>query len=269
MNHFRINPTARQPVKNEWQSMHTRKCLACFSSASLLLEKSRDDPAEDQNEDRVHHVFLCNRKQHLCVGRHELASHEGNPHDQGTHSSGPCVVDRLEVLGKGELPVLRLQREAAPLVSRRGDDARRGDGEAKHKRLGNGILRLEHGHHPESDKAARPSVHNVASHRWDVGLVEQRRLNLPPHALPEAVVGDRQHHGAEQPAIDDATHRSGQGGEREHDVDDLKGRKLQHVCGEGRQEEVRDKLEGDIIVCLTKSHALHEQAVHQGLREFE
>ena len=39
----------------------------------------------------------------------------------------------------------------------------------------------------------------------DIRLIQQRWLDLPAHALAEAVVGDRQHDGAEEPAADQPT----------------------------------------------------------------
>mmetsp|Transcript_72762 Transcript_72762/g.213236 ORF Transcript_72762/g.213236 Transcript_72762/m.213236 type:complete len:290 (-) Transcript_72762:184-1053(-) len=238
----------------------------CRGMPSLLLQDTRDAADEDEAEECICRVPLQESEEHLCIGRHKLPSHQSNAHDQRSHSGGPHIVHWLEVLGEGQLPVLGLQGVATPLVPGRGDDARQRDGEAERERVAQGAGRVDQGNDLRAAEAARPAVHDVARHRGHIRLVEQAELDLPAHALAEAVVRHRQHHGAEEQAVDDAARGAGQGREGEEHVDDLEGGELQHVGGEGSQEEVGDEGEVDLLERLAEGHALHQQAVHEGLR---
>mmetsp|Transcript_70734 Transcript_70734/g.160657 ORF Transcript_70734/g.160657 Transcript_70734/m.160657 type:complete len:370 (-) Transcript_70734:8-1117(-) len=236
-------------------------------ATSLLLRDAGDDDSRKHNGNtRVERVPLQKAKQHLGVRSHEHARGQRNAHDRCSHSGGPHVVDRLEVLGEWQLAVLRLQSVSAPLVARGGDDAREEDGEAEGAGLGKRRLRRklarEHGAH----EAAGPAVDDVASDGGDVGLVQESGVDVPAHALAEAVVGDREHDGAEEPAVDDTAHGAREGREAEHHVDDLEDRELQHVRGEGREEELRHHVKRDLAHGRAEGHALHQEAVHDGLR---
>mmetsp|Transcript_27715 Transcript_27715/g.38935 ORF Transcript_27715/g.38935 Transcript_27715/m.38935 type:complete len:249 (-) Transcript_27715:91-837(-) len=197
--------------------------------------------------------------------RDQPADEQGDTHDRSTDASGTSVIDGLEVLTEGELLVLGLQRVATPLVAGGGDDASGPDHKRKHEGILEEGLRLEHLSQGDTNEAAGPAIENVADDRGQVGLVKEGRLDLPSHALAEAVVGDRQHGGAEQEPTDGAAQASADGCERHGHVDDLENRELQHVGREGGQEEVSHELEIHLLQCLANRHSLDEKAIHQRL----
>mmetsp|Transcript_33946 Transcript_33946/g.76213 ORF Transcript_33946/g.76213 Transcript_33946/m.76213 type:complete len:326 (+) Transcript_33946:194-1171(+) len=220
---------------------------------------------EDDNKETGHRMSLQVREGRLGKGGDQSADEEGDAHDGGADACGSGVVDGLEVLAEGELLVLRLQSVATPLVAGRGDNACGPDHKGEHESLLREGLRLEDARHCHGNKTTSPAVEDIADNSWHVGLVQKGRLDLPAHALAEPVVGDRQHGGAEQEATDGSTQARAEGSEGHRHVDDLKNRELQHVGGEGRQEEVGDELEIHLLHGLRHSHPLHQEAVHQRL----
>merc|ERR1719310_1033033 len=108
-----------------------------FSDVSLSSLASPHQQCHEQHHstDRVERVLLHDLKEALSVRSHQHADHQGNAHDCGSDACGAHVVDRLEVLSEGKLPVFWLQRVSTPLVAWRGDDASSPDGDAKDDRL--------------------------------------------------------------------------------------------------------------------------------------
>mmetsp|Transcript_11693 Transcript_11693/g.14656 ORF Transcript_11693/g.14656 Transcript_11693/m.14656 type:complete len:218 (-) Transcript_11693:8-661(-) len=116
-----------------------------------------------------------------------------------------------------------------------------------------------------TSKSACPAIQNVTGHGGNISLVEQSWFDLPSHALSEAVVGHRQHDGAEEPTAHQTTNSRRQGSEGHGPVDHLEDWELQHVGGEGGQKELGHVCNVDIIQCRRDGHSLHQQSVHNWL----
>mmetsp|Transcript_63762 Transcript_63762/g.149764 ORF Transcript_63762/g.149764 Transcript_63762/m.149764 type:complete len:264 (+) Transcript_63762:196-987(+) len=212
---------------------------------------------EDDNKETGHRMSLQVREGRLGKGGDQSADEEGDAHDGGADACGSGVVDGLEVLAEGELLVLRLQSVATPLVAGRGDNACGPDHKGEHESLLREGLRLEDARHCHGNKTTSPAIEDIADNSWHVGLVQKGRLDLPAHALSEAVVRHRQHGCAEKEATDRPAQACAHRRKGHRHVDDLKNRELQHVGGEGRQEKVGDELEIHLLQGLGDRHALH------------
>mmetsp|Transcript_128566 Transcript_128566/g.181391 ORF Transcript_128566/g.181391 Transcript_128566/m.181391 type:complete len:265 (-) Transcript_128566:205-999(-) len=212
-------------------------------------------------------MHLHERKGLLGIRGDKPTNEEGDAHDCGTNAGGACVVHRLKVLAEGKLLILRLQGVSSPLVARGREDAGGPDHKGKNEGLLCKGLWLEDRCHGNTNEATRPAVDDVAHHGRNVSLIQKSWLDLPAHTLTKAVVGDRQHDGAEQESADESAHAAAESSEGHCHVDDLKDWKLQHVGREGGEEEVRDQLEVHLLHCLSNCHALHQESVHQWLAD--